>query len=90
MINVCGVIEIAENDIVPIYEYNCAACERDFELLVRGSEKPTCPDCGSTRLDKLLSVPTAHVAGGSSLPICEAPRQGGCGAPHCGGGGCSH
>jgi putative FmdB family regulatory protein len=73
---------------VPIYEYNCAACAKDFELLVRGSEKPECPECGSTRLDKLLSVPTAHVAG-SSLPICETPRQGGCG-PRCGGGSCGH
>jgi putative FmdB family regulatory protein len=75
---------------VPIYEYNCATCKKDFELLVRDNEKPECPECGSTRLDKLLSVPMAHIAGGSSLPICETPRQvGGCG-PRCGGGSCSH
>jgi putative FmdB family regulatory protein len=74
---------------MPIYEYNCEACESQVELLIRGSETPVCPECGSKRLEKLLSVPAAHTAGGKSLPICEAPRSGGgCGLPQCGGGTC--
>jgi putative FmdB family regulatory protein len=74
---------------MPIYEYNCEPCENQFELLIRGSETAVCPQCGSKRLDKLLSVPAAHTGGGKSPPICEAPKpSGGCGLPQCGGGIC--
>jgi putative FmdB family regulatory protein len=75
---------------MPIYEYNCEACESQVELLIRGSETPVCPECGSKRLEKLLSVPAAHTGGSkSSLPICETPRAGGgCGLPQCGSGMC--
>lgn len=75
---------------MPIYEYTCPKCESDFELLVRGAEKPACPECGATRLEKLLSVPAAHSSSGKDLPICDAPRRGGpcgmggCGLPECG------
>lgn len=75
---------------MPIYEYSCCDCSRHFELLVRGSESPNCPDCGSERLEKLLSVPAAHTASGKSLPVCDAPPRGGpcgmggCGLPECG------
>jgi putative FmdB family regulatory protein len=76
---------------MPLYEYTCDKCHDAFELLVRGSETPACPKCGSQRLERLLSIPAAHVAGGAaSLPVCETPRPspGGCGAPWCGQGGC--
>lgn len=75
---------------MPLFEYMCAACAKDFELLVRGSEQPACPRCGGTRLEKLLSVPAAHVqSGANSLPVCSPPRSaGGCGAPQCGQGMC--
>jgi putative FmdB family regulatory protein len=74
---------------MPLYEYACAGCGDRFELLVRPGEKPACPDCGSIRLEKQLSVPAAHTAKGASLPVCEPqPRGGGCGAPWCGTGGC--
>jgi putative FmdB family regulatory protein len=52
---------------MPLFEFRCQACEHDFEVLVRASEKPTCPTCDSTKLEKLLSAPAAHVAGGLSL-----------------------
>jgi putative FmdB family regulatory protein len=74
---------------VPIYEYQCEKCASQFELLVRGGERPACPNCGGRKLDKLLSVPAAHVSSNRSLPICEVPRgEGGCGLPQCGMGGC--
>jgi putative FmdB family regulatory protein len=76
---------------MPLYEYTCAKCRDDFELLVRGGETPVCPRCGSERLERLLSVPAAHTSSSSGgLPICESPRpsSGGCGAPWCGQGGC--
>lgn len=41
---------------MPIYEYICMPCERHFEELVRNSEDPLCPDCGSARVAKQVSV----------------------------------
>jgi putative FmdB family regulatory protein len=72
---------------MPIYEYSCDACNNEFELLVRGNERPACPECGSVKLEKLLSVPAAHTTG-KSLPICDTPSSGTCGLPQCGMGGC--
>jgi putative FmdB family regulatory protein len=74
---------------MPIYEYTCEKCRHDFESLVRGDERPDCPECGSDLLAKRWSVPATHVAGAKSLPVCEAPRRGpcgmgGCGLPECG------
>lgn len=76
---------------MPLFEYTCDSCQSEFELLVRGSEKPACPSCDSKKLTKQLSVPAAHMGGSSELPVCSTPSQmpsGGCGAPQCGMGGC--
>ena len=72
---------------MPLYEYSCQACQGRFELLVRNSECVQCPECGSPRLEKLLSVPAAHI-NGSGLPMYDGPAGGGCGRPQCGQGGC--
>jgi len=69
---------------MPLFEYTCEKCSSDFELLIRGSEQPVCPECGSRKLEKRFSVPAAHTKG-SSLPV--AP-PGPCGRPQCGMGGC--
>ncbi len=71
---------------MPLYEYACQKCESEFELLIRSDETPECPGCGSRQLEKQMSVPAAHMAGGE-LPVCGAPRSG-CGLPQCGMGGC--
>lgn len=52
---------------MPIYEYACRDCGRQFEMLVRSDTVPGCPQCRSTRLDKQMSVfataaPTADAA----------------------------
>lgn len=42
---------------MPLFEFQCRACERQFEALVRSmSEKPTCAHCGSTDLERLQSL----------------------------------
>jgi putative FmdB family regulatory protein len=57
---------------MPIYEYRCRNCDTTFEALVRGGDVVTCPHCGSSSLDKLLSAPvmlsgrTARPAGRTS------------------------
>ncbi len=40
---------------MPIYEYKCNACGKDFETLVMGSYKPQCPSCDSQDLGRLMS-----------------------------------
>ena len=42
---------------MPIYEYRCRNCEATFETLVRAGTTVTCPCCGSSSLDKLISAP---------------------------------
>ena len=67
---------------MPIYEYACQDCGREFETLVRGGQTPQCPACSSTALAKKLSVfATAESgAGASSMPNMPGPC-GSCGHP---------
>lgn len=48
---------------MPIYEYQCRACDGRFELLVLGSETPTCPECESTDVERQLSLPSVSSEG---------------------------
>jgi putative FmdB family regulatory protein len=67
---------------MPLYEYRCQDCKRESELLVRTFEsEPECPQCGSVRMDKLLSVIGAPVVGsGSKTRQSESET---CGKPQC-------
>ena len=69
---------------MPLVEFECAACNRRFEDLVRGSEKSSCPDCGGKRLRRLLSTfgvgaEKAPSAGGGTCGTCPESRGGACG-----------
>jgi putative FmdB family regulatory protein len=44
---------------MPVYEYRCLDCKEEFEALVRGEHGASCPRCGSSSLEKLLSAPIA-------------------------------
>jgi putative FmdB family regulatory protein len=41
---------------MPILEYVCKQCDRQFEAIVLGSQQPACPSCQGTKLERLLSV----------------------------------
>ena len=41
---------------MPLYDYSCRACGHQFEALVRGTITPTCPECQSADLERLLST----------------------------------
>lgn len=80
---------------MPIFEYRCKKCNEVFEVLVRGSQKPECPNCKSKRLEKLISTFNASAPKPSSRKrrqscsgeCCSSQnaRCGGC----CGGCGCA-
>lgn len=81
---------------MPLYEYRCRGCAKISEFLVRdpgARDALACPDCGSTDLERLLSVPSAPVVkgGGSSnaaTPCGNAPccgRETRCDKPPCDG-----
>ncbi|MCP4642862.1 MAG: zinc ribbon domain-containing protein [bacterium] len=71
---------------MPLFEFMCRKCDARSEVLVRGSEKPACPECGSTRLVKQASA-ISPVQGGQ--PAQAAPA--GCGSCcQAQGGGCPY
>jgi putative FmdB family regulatory protein len=41
---------------MPLYEFECLSCRHEFEALVRGTDRPTCPACGSHDLQRLASA----------------------------------
>ncbi len=65
---------------MPIYEYACHDCGRDFEALVRTGSTPACPQCQSTQLDKRLSVFATGAAAPDQAPAMAGPC-GSCGHP---------
>jgi len=58
---------------MPIFDFHCQSCERNFELLVRSSDVPVCPACGSTALEKQISAPPP--SGKSAALISRARVQ---------------
>jgi putative FmdB family regulatory protein len=58
---------------MPIYDFVCSECQLEFEALVRAADTPVCPECGSAKVKKLLSLPAAP--GKSKEIIAKARRQ---------------
>jgi len=54
---------------MPIFEYRCGKCGHEFEELesVADRDRPrNCPECGSKRVARVISVFAAKVGGCSS------------------------
>jgi len=64
---------------MPLFEYSCKECDRQFESLVRGSETPACPGCHSTSLERRQSVFAARASSGASS-ASAMPMGGACGS----------
>jgi putative FmdB family regulatory protein len=50
---------------MPIYEYQCLGCERQFQRLVIKKEEEEnllCPECGGRQIKKLISRVAYHVS----------------------------
>jgi putative FmdB family regulatory protein len=61
---------------MPIYEYRCQACGAGFEVFVRLPSRqatPTCPKCGSQKVEKVISLfgVGGATTGGSSGASCS-------------------
>jgi putative FmdB family regulatory protein len=73
---------------MPIFEYKCTDCGREFEAFVTGERTAACPACRGANLAKLLSSPgmvgaSAGPTRGRSEPA-DFPSNGACGAGTCG------
>jgi len=75
---------------MPIYEYHCEKCGKDFEYLVFGGEKPECKGCRSKKVRKRMSA-CGFVSKGGGQTVKKAAGASACGGCHAGScAGCKH
>ncbi|MSR58321.1 MAG: zinc ribbon domain-containing protein [Planctomycetaceae bacterium] len=67
---------------MPLFEYRCADCRQDFELLIGVAQTAHCPRCGDTNVEKLFSETAAARA---ELPLAAGcpPGDAPCGPACC-------
>lgn len=70
---------------MPVYEYECRKCKKDFDVLIFNlSEKVQCKFCGSKKVKKMLS--SFSVGSGSKSDVS---KNNGSSCGGCSGGSCS-
>ncbi len=71
---------------MPIYEYYCTNCEKQFEELVL-EKRPAvvhCPACGTNEVNRLISLFATTSPGASSFAEMSNASSGhSCGCGHC-------
>jgi len=70
---------------VPIYEFHCQSCDRDFEELVRSDQairSIACPHCSASNVERRLSVFAARGKGESASAESMPGACGRCGDPN--------
>lgn len=61
---------------MPIFEYACNGCGKQFELLVRPQDAtPACPSCKSADLEKLISRPAIKSESTHGLAMKAAQKR---------------
>ena len=63
---------------MPLYDYRCNACHAEFELLVRASSVPVCPQCGAADLERAVSriAPAGKIEAIRASNRRQAAREG--------------
>jgi putative FmdB family regulatory protein len=72
---------------MPLFEYKCAECNASFEKLTHRdlADSVACPECGSPRARRLLSVFASFSTSSDGSPTPIAGGGGGCACGgHCG------
>ncbi|HAM53776.1 MAG TPA: FmdB family transcriptional regulator [Nitrospiraceae bacterium] len=67
---------------MPIYEYRCNACEKDFEKLVYNNQTIHCPKCGSDDVRKKLSTFGMRGVENPGSSGCSSCSSGSCSSCH--------
>ncbi len=76
---------------MPIYEFHCEKCGKEFECLVIGSNAPECTSCNSKKVRRLMSACGFVSKGAGGTTVRQAAGSsacGGCSASSCAG--CKH
>ena len=61
---------------MPIFEYQCRGCGREFELLLLpASPEPACPHCKSSDLEKLISQVSVSSEGTRAASRAKARKR---------------
>ncbi len=68
---------------MPIFEYECLKCHREFEKIVFGREDGVeCPDCRSGKVRKLMSA-AAFKCNGNFVSTASSGGCSGCSSHSC-------
>ncbi|WP_367359154.1 FmdB family zinc ribbon protein [Syntrophus buswellii] len=65
---------------MPIYEFRCKSCGKDFEVLffsISEKREVLCPDCNSDEVEKLMSV-FGGTSGSTSSSSCSTCSSSSC------------
>ena len=61
---------------MPIFEYSCKGCGKEFEALVRpNTPAPVCPSCQGADLEKLISRPAIKSESTHALAMKAAQKR---------------
>jgi putative FmdB family regulatory protein len=61
---------------MPIFEYSCKGCGKEFEALVRPQDAaPACPSCKGADLEKLISRPAIKSESTHGLAMKAAKKR---------------
>jgi len=64
---------------MPLFEYECRGCGRQFEYLTREGRSPNCPSCQGADLQKRQSVFAVSASGSSTTSSAGREAVGPCG-----------
>ncbi len=68
---------------MPIFEYQCQNCEKDFEqIILNPKNKVKCPHCQSSKVNKKLSA-FSFKSGGKVGAASSSLGCSSCARPHC-------